>query len=73
MICLVEGDPAGALDALAEVLDGTAPVIGYVTIVETQLLAALGHRALGDQRAANTATERALPSPSLTSWSCRSP
>jgi LuxR family transcriptional regulator, maltose regulon positive regulatory protein len=59
-ICLVEGDPAGALDALAEVLDGTAPVIGYVTVVETQLLAALAHRALGDQRAANTATERAL-------------
>jgi LuxR family maltose regulon positive regulatory protein len=60
VICLVEGDPAGALDALAEVLDGTAPVIGYVTVVETQLLAALAHRALGDQRAANTATERAL-------------
>jgi len=60
VICLVEGDPAGALDALAEVLDGTAPVIGYVTVVEAQLLAALAHRALGDQRAANTATERAL-------------
>ena len=60
VICLVEGDPAGALDALAEVLDGTAPVIGYVTVVETQLLAALAHRALGDQRAANTATEHAL-------------
>jgi LuxR family transcriptional regulator, maltose regulon positive regulatory protein len=60
VVCLVEGDPAGALDALAEVLDGTAPVIGYVTVVETQLLAGLAHRALGDQRAANTATERAL-------------
>jgi LuxR family transcriptional regulator, maltose regulon positive regulatory protein len=60
VICLAEGDPAGALDALAEVLDGTAPVIGYVTVVEAQLLAALAHRALGDQRAANTATERAL-------------
>ena len=59
-ICLAEGDPAGALDALADVLDGTAPVIGYVTVVEAQLLAALAHRALGDQRAANTATERAL-------------
>jgi LuxR family maltose regulon positive regulatory protein len=59
-ICLAEGDPAGALGALAEVLDGTAPVIGYVTVVEAQLLAALAHRALGDQRAANTATERAL-------------
>ena len=60
VICLVEGDPAGALGALAEVLDGTAPVIGYVTVVEAQLLAALAHRALGDQRAANNAVERAL-------------
>jgi LuxR family transcriptional regulator, maltose regulon positive regulatory protein len=60
VICLVEGDPAGALDALAEVLDGTAPVIGYVTVVEAQLLAALAHRALDDQRAATTATEHAL-------------
>src|SRR6266511_2344329 len=60
VICLAEGDPAGALGALADVLDGTAPVIGYVTVVEAQLLAALAHRALGDQRAANQATERAL-------------
>jgi LuxR family transcriptional regulator, maltose regulon positive regulatory protein len=60
VICLVEGDPAGALGALADVLDGTAPVIGYVTVVETQLLAALAHRALGDKRAANQAVERAL-------------
>jgi LuxR family maltose regulon positive regulatory protein len=60
LICLAEGDPAAALDAVANVLDGTAPVIGYVTVVETQLLAALAHRALGDRGAANTATERAL-------------
>jgi LuxR family transcriptional regulator, maltose regulon positive regulatory protein len=60
VICLAEGDPAGALGALSNVLDGTAPVIGYVTVVEAQLLAGLAHRALGDQRAANTATERAL-------------
>jgi LuxR family maltose regulon positive regulatory protein len=60
VICLAEGDPAAALDALAEVLDGTAPVIGPVTVVEAQLLAGLAHRALGDQRAANQAAERAL-------------
>jgi LuxR family maltose regulon positive regulatory protein len=59
-ICLAEGDPAGALGALADVLDGTAPVIGYVTVVETHLLAGLAHRQLGDQRAANLAAERAL-------------
>jgi LuxR family transcriptional regulator, maltose regulon positive regulatory protein len=42
------------------VLDGTAPVIGYVTVVEAHLLAGLARRELGDQRAANQATERAL-------------
>jgi len=42
------------------VLDGTAPVVGYVTVVEAQLLAGLAYRALGDQQRANQATERAL-------------
>ena len=60
VICLAEGDPAAALDAVQDVLDGRAPVIGPVTVVEAQLLAALAHRGLGDQRAANMATERAL-------------
>jgi LuxR family transcriptional regulator, maltose regulon positive regulatory protein len=60
VIFLAEGDPAGALAALADVLGGTAPVIGYVTVVETHLLAGLAHRQLGDQRAANQAAERAL-------------
>jgi LuxR family maltose regulon positive regulatory protein len=60
VICLAEGDPAGALDALHDVLDGTAPVLGYATVVETHLLAGLAHRQLGDQRAANQAAERAL-------------
>ena len=60
MICLADGDPAGALGALRDVLDGTAPVIGYLTVVEAHLLAGLAHRALGDQREANQAAERAL-------------
>jgi LuxR family maltose regulon positive regulatory protein len=30
VICLADGDPAAALRAMREVLDGTAPVIGYV-------------------------------------------
>jgi LuxR family maltose regulon positive regulatory protein len=60
VIRLAEGDPAEALGALREVLDGTAPVIGALTVVEAQLLTALAHRELGDQRAANAATERAL-------------
>jgi LuxR family maltose regulon positive regulatory protein len=60
VICLAEGDPAGALGALHDVLDGTAPVLGYVTLVEAHLLAGLAHRELGDQRAATAAVERAL-------------
>jgi LuxR family maltose regulon positive regulatory protein len=60
VICLAEGDPAGALGALQPVLDSTAPVIGYVTLVESHLLAGLAHRDLGDQRAAEAAAERAL-------------
>jgi LuxR family maltose regulon positive regulatory protein len=60
VICLAEGDPAGALGAVQAVLDGTAPVIGNVTVVEADLLAGLAHRELGDLRAANEAAERAL-------------
>ena len=59
-ICLAEGNPAAALAAVHDVLDGTAPAIGYVTVVEANLLAALAHRELGDQRAATAATESAL-------------
>ncbi len=60
VICLAEGDPAGALGAVQDVLDGTAPVLGYVTVVEADLLAGLAYRELGDRRAANQAAERAL-------------
>jgi LuxR family maltose regulon positive regulatory protein len=60
VMCLAEGNPAGALAAVADVLDGSAPVIGDVTVVETHLLAGLAHRQLGDQRAADQATEHAL-------------
>jgi LuxR family maltose regulon positive regulatory protein len=59
-IALAEGDPTAALRALQEVLDGRAPVFSYLTVLETQLLAGLAHRELGDQRAANQAAERAL-------------
>jgi LuxR family maltose regulon positive regulatory protein len=59
-ICLAEGNPAAALAAAQDVLDGTTPVIGYVTVVEANLLAALAHRELGDQRAASAAAESAL-------------
>jgi LuxR family maltose regulon positive regulatory protein len=58
--CLADGDPAGALRAVRAVLNGTTPVIGYVTIVEAELLAGLAHRELGDKQAADQAAERAL-------------
>ena len=60
VICLAEGDPAGALSAVQPALDGTAPVIGDVTVVEAYLLAGLAHRELGDLRSANQSAERAL-------------
>ena len=59
-IGLAEGNPAAALAAVQDVLTGTAPAIGYVTVVEAHLLAALAHHELGDHRAATAATERAL-------------
>jgi LuxR family maltose regulon positive regulatory protein len=60
VICLAEGDPAGALGAARDVLDGTVPVLGYTTVMEAHLLAGMAHRELGDQRAASQAAERAL-------------
>ena len=60
VICLAEGEPAAALSAVARVLDGTAPVIGYTTVMEAHLLAGLAYRQLGDQHAANRAAEHAL-------------
>ncbi|HEY2508388.1 MAG TPA: LuxR C-terminal-related transcriptional regulator [Streptosporangiaceae bacterium] len=59
-ICLAERDPAGALAAVADVLTGVAPAIGYMTVVEASLLAAVAHRELGDQRSAIAAVESAL-------------
>jgi LuxR family maltose regulon positive regulatory protein len=60
VVCLAEGNPAAALAAVRDVLNGTAPAIGHMTVVEASLLAALAHRELGDQRAATAATESAL-------------
>jgi len=59
-ICLAEGNPAAALAVVQDVLNGIAPAIGYMTVVEANLLAALTHRELGDQRAAYAAAECAL-------------
>jgi LuxR family maltose regulon positive regulatory protein len=60
VICLAEGNPAAALAAAADVLDGTAPIVGDVTVMEAHLLAGLAHWDLGDQRAASQSAERAM-------------
>jgi LuxR family transcriptional regulator, maltose regulon positive regulatory protein len=60
VIRLAEGDPAGALDAARDVLNGKAPVIGYVTVVEAYLVAGLAYQALGNQHAARQSAEHAL-------------
>jgi LuxR family transcriptional regulator, maltose regulon positive regulatory protein len=60
VICLAEGDPAGALDALGGVLDTTPPTVPTFTLVETHLLAGTAHLSLGDRNAAAAAAEAAL-------------
>jgi LuxR family maltose regulon positive regulatory protein len=60
VICLAEGNPAAVLAAVADVLDGTAPILGVVTVMEAHLLSGLAHWDLGDQRAASQAAERAM-------------
>jgi LuxR family maltose regulon positive regulatory protein len=59
-IDLAEGSPARALAEAQSVLDGTAPVISFITVIEAHLLAGLAHSELGDQRAASQAAEQAL-------------
>jgi LuxR family maltose regulon positive regulatory protein len=60
VICLAEGDPAAALEALGGVLNSTPPVVHAFTLVETYLLAGIAHLSLGDRNAAAAATESAL-------------
>ncbi|HEV7655632.1 MAG TPA: LuxR C-terminal-related transcriptional regulator [Mycobacteriales bacterium] len=59
-ISLADGDPAAALAVVRDVIEGRAPVTGYITIVEAHLLGGRAHRQLGNQRAANQAAESAL-------------
>jgi len=59
-IHLAEQDPAAARRELQSVLDRSAPVNPYLTLIEAHLLDALACRDLGDERAARAAVERAL-------------
>jgi LuxR family maltose regulon positive regulatory protein len=60
VICMTEGDPAGALDVLRDVPDVTSPTDPAFTLVEARLRAGIAHLALGDQDAAAAAAEEAL-------------
>jgi LuxR family maltose regulon positive regulatory protein len=60
VICMAEGDPAGALDVLRDVPDVTPPIGPAFTLVEAHLLAGIAHLHLGDRNAAAAAAEAAL-------------
>ena len=60
VICMAQGDPAAALDALRDVPDVTPPTGPAFTLVETHLLAGIAHLHLGDRNAAAGAAEAAL-------------
>jgi LuxR family transcriptional regulator, maltose regulon positive regulatory protein len=60
VICVAEGDPPGALDALRGVLDATPPVAPAFTVVESHLLAGIAHLQMGHRAAAAAAAEAAL-------------
>ena len=60
VICMAEGDPAGALDVLRDVPNVTPATGPAFTLVETHLLAGIAHLDLGDRNAAATAVEAAL-------------
>jgi LuxR family maltose regulon positive regulatory protein len=59
VICLVDGDPATAVDVLRDVRDVSQGVPGF-TLVEAHLLAGTAHLQLGDRNAAAAAAEAAL-------------
>ncbi len=61
VVHLSEGEPEHAIEVLAPVLDGSAPVLhGPSMRTEAQLLDAVARDQLGDQRAAEASLERAL-------------
>ena len=60
VICMAEGDPAGALDILRDVPALASPTGPAFTLAETHLLAGIAHLHLGDRSAAAAAAEAAL-------------
>jgi LuxR family maltose regulon positive regulatory protein len=60
VICLADGDPASAVDALRDIRDTSTPGVPAFTLVEAHLLAGTAHLQLGDRDAAAAAAEAAL-------------
>ncbi len=60
VICMAEGDPAAALDAVREVRANTPAAGPPFTLVEAHLLAGIAHLSLDDRDAAAAAAEAAL-------------
>jgi LuxR family maltose regulon positive regulatory protein len=61
VVHLSQGEPEHAIEVLAPVLDGSAPVLHRpFMLTEAQLLDAVARAQLGDQRAAEASLERAL-------------
>jgi LuxR family maltose regulon positive regulatory protein len=58
-LCLVDGNPGMAVEALRQVRDAKSPVEPF-TLVEAHLLAGTAYRRLGDRDAAAAAAEAAL-------------
>jgi LuxR family maltose regulon positive regulatory protein len=59
-IQLAERDARGAIDVLAPVLAGEAPIVRDFSVINALLLDALAHDALGDAKTAEDDVERAL-------------
>ena len=57
---LAEGDAPAAIDVLAPVLGGAAPVLGEFSVIQALLLDAVARERLGDPQAAEADVERAL-------------
>ena len=60
VICIADGDPAGALDVLRDVPAIIPPTGPAFMLVETHLLTGIAHLHLGDRSAAAAAAESAL-------------
>lgn len=57
---LADGDPQAAVDALAPVLDGSAPMMHTFPVIQALLLDAVARDQLGETRAAESDIEHAL-------------